>query len=279
MKKLLLTLFSNLSAKTAVTAALCLVTGAAVTAGVTTAIHQKKDAGYEETIARMEEESAKMREKISKDQQPSDVNVRVFDGRVQVWDGTQWVDKGSVEEVASRDPLSVDEEKKNATEEAVLSKKLDELGYTKDENGNVTAKDAEGNAAKGGTEKLTVGTNAQTKNETASSGKKTKQTQAAADVITALPMATVPANETVNTTWTSQPSSGGGGGGGSSWQPPEEDSSEESAPVQSSAPASTPAATVASAPATETPAVPDTPTPTNEGQGFDESGDWSDDTP
>ena len=105
MKNLLLAIFPNLTAKAAITAAVCVTAGAAVTATATTVVYNHKTQQYRETIDRLESETADDPAVTAKSAtNGEDTAVRVVDGRVEVWDGNEWIDYGSVEDVASKDP-------------------------------------------------------------------------------------------------------------------------------------------------------------------------------
>lgn len=250
MKSFLLTLFPNLTAKAAITAAVCVTAGAAVTATATTVVYNHKTEQYKETIDRLEAESAQNGGSTQTGSSTSDdtTAVRVVDGRVEVWDGSEWVDYGSVDEVASKDPYYENGSKREETEKSVAAKKLADLGYAVDENGNVVKLNSEDDntaATNGNTIPVLVG-NKVINNANAATGKKSGQTTngtatanntaavqtpagsiqvvGLAPTISSIPDTSAPNAGVTNVSWTAQPTSSGSydpyggssGGGGSS---------------------------------------------------------------
>ena len=149
MKNFLLALIPNLTTKAAVTAAVCVVSGAAVTATATGVIYSHKTAEYRSTIERLEAQQEEYAGTAAGENgtggpgQGTDTAVRVVDGILEVWDGTQWVDYGSVDDVEASDPYRENDDRKEETERSVASKKLAELGLTINENGEIVAADPE----------------------------------------------------------------------------------------------------------------------------------------
>ncbi len=153
MKNFLLTLLPNLTTKAAVTAAVCVTTGAAVTATATTVVYNHKVAEYEKTINEISGEDGTGTGNAGGTNAPGAVAgapgsataVRVVDGILEIWDGTQWTDYGSVDDIQSGDPYydSGNDEKREQLEKSVAAKKLDELGLKINEEGQVVPKTPE----------------------------------------------------------------------------------------------------------------------------------------
>ncbi|MCR5673959.1 MAG: hypothetical protein K6F87_09640 [Lachnospiraceae bacterium] len=241
MKNFLLALFPNLTAKAAVTAAVCVTAGAAVTATATTVVYNHKTEQYKKTIDRLEEESAQNDGGTQNSPTGDDTTaVRVVDGRVEVWDGDDWVDYGSVDEVASKDPYYENESKREETEKNVAAKKLAELGYAVDASGKVVKLNSEENngaPVTGNTIPVLVGntvinnvsdTNSKKSGQTANSSATsnsaatTNSTAAAAQTpagtipvvgltptISSIPDTSAPNAGVTNVSWTAEPSSSG----------------------------------------------------------------------
>ncbi|MCR5672283.1 MAG: hypothetical protein K6F87_01035, partial [Lachnospiraceae bacterium] len=130
MKEFLLALFPNLTAKAAITAAVCVTAGAAVTATATGVVYKQKVAAYESTIDQLEAKNGEIAE-ASRGSGASGSGgaaaataVRVVDGILEVWDGSEWVSYGSVDDVTSGDPYYENDEKRQETENSVAAKKL-----------------------------------------------------------------------------------------------------------------------------------------------------------
>ena len=149
MKNFLLALIPHLTTKAAVTAAVCVVSTAAVTATTTGIIYSHKTAEYKDTIERLEAQQeensgvAAGENKQAGSGQATDTAVRVVDGILEVWDGSQWVDYGSVDDVEASDPYRENDDRKEETERSVASKKLAELGLAINEKGEIVAADPE----------------------------------------------------------------------------------------------------------------------------------------
>ena len=93
MKSFLLSLIQGLTVKAAVTTAVCVTAGVAVTATATTMVYKNKTAEYESTIARLESENSGNAELANGAGGESDETaVRVVDGILEVWDGSQLID-------------------------------------------------------------------------------------------------------------------------------------------------------------------------------------------
>ncbi len=235
MKSFLLTLFPNLTAKAAITAVACVTAGAAATAAVTTVVYQQKSAEYQKTINELQsanQDAAALADAAAGDFDAKDTNIRVLDGMVQVWDGEQWVDYGTVDEVASGDPFYENAAQKEQTEKAVVEKQLAKQGLTVDEDGKIV-KISVGEVEQE-EKKLLVGS-ASVENGTQNKAGAKAGVQAGAQagavlpgtpVIMGIPQTTDPNAATTVTTWTSGGSDGGSSGGGS-------DDSADSAPASS----------------------------------------------
>ena len=146
MKNFLLGLIPTLTTKTAVTAAVCVVSGAAVTATATGVIYTHKTAQYRETIERLEtaqEEKGNAGGSAAYGDagEGADTAVRVVDGILEVWDGSKWIDYGPVDDVEASDPYYENDDRKQETERSVAEKKLAQLGLTINEKGEITAAD------------------------------------------------------------------------------------------------------------------------------------------
>ncbi len=263
MKSFLLSLLQGLTVKTAVTAAVCVTATAAVTATATGVVYKNKTAQYEDRIEQLEAENQEIAGNgaatgsggAAAGNAADATAVRVVDGILEVWDGSQWVDYGSVDEVAAADPYHEDNgDRREATEKSVAAKKLEELGLKVNEEGEIVPANPEekttktapilvGNAVSSKTETpngITVvksngqstanagqnkaGNTASTAASAPAAGLTPEQVMAAIQsgkgVPAALAQTTVNDGTVTNVSWTASPSSGGGGdsysGGGSS---------------------------------------------------------------
>ncbi|MBR4169371.1 MAG: hypothetical protein IKR47_06575 [Lachnospiraceae bacterium] len=290
MKSFLLTLFPNLTAKAAITAAVCVTAGAAATATVTTVVYQQKSAKYQETIRQLEAEQSLAEDAATGGSGSAavnaglqDANVRIVDGMLQVWNGNEWEDYGTVDEVESKDPFYENREQKEATEKSVAQKKLAERGLTYDEEGKIVKiqaselkeedKEALADKEKAKEKKVLVGTIA---SESVTNGKRSAGGAKAAGtgavlpgtpVISSIPQTTNPAAPTTVTTWTND----GGGGSDSGGSSDDGGSSSYSAP--SSGGGGGGGGSTSNDTPVEEPSEDPTPVDTGEGGGFDE--EWS----